>query len=171
MNLVFVGAEVAPWSKTGGLGDGPGGLPPAMAANGNRVMMDSSCYNQYKDVWNTTVSVEIKVGDKIETVQFFHCYKRGVDRVFVDQPIFLEKVALEAPRALSLSSNKYFSGPYGDDVVFIANDWQTTILPYNIKSINKFKRIYESAKICLYKALSSSWESTHASEALRIFMV
>jgi hypothetical protein len=25
-------------------------------------------------------------------VRFFHCYKRGVDRVFVDHPLFLEKV-------------------------------------------------------------------------------
>lgn len=31
MNLIFVGAEVGPWSKTGGLGDVLGGLPPAMA--------------------------------------------------------------------------------------------------------------------------------------------
>lgn len=35
MNLVFVGAEMAPWSKTGGLGDVLGGLPPAMAVNFN----------------------------------------------------------------------------------------------------------------------------------------
>ncbi|CAL5326807.1 unnamed protein product [Camellia sinensis] len=34
MNIVFVGAEVGPWSKTGGLGDVLGGLPPAMAGNG-----------------------------------------------------------------------------------------------------------------------------------------
>lgn len=31
MNLIFVGTEVAPWSKTGGLGDVLGGLPPALA--------------------------------------------------------------------------------------------------------------------------------------------
>ncbi|RRT76662.1 hypothetical protein BHE74_00028547, partial [Ensete ventricosum] len=64
MNLVFVGAEMAPWSKTGGLGDVLGGLPPAMA---------------------------LKVGNRVETVGFFHCYKRGVDRVFVDHPMFLAK--------------------------------------------------------------------------------
>jgi len=34
MNLVFVAAEVGPWSKTGGLGDVLGGLPPAMAVSG-----------------------------------------------------------------------------------------------------------------------------------------
>ncbi|KAF6142156.1 hypothetical protein GIB67_037074, partial [Kingdonia uniflora] len=68
MNLEFVGAEVGPWSKTDGLGDVLGGLPPAMAGNGHRIMTDYQCYNQYKDVWNTTISVEIKVGDKIETV-------------------------------------------------------------------------------------------------------
>jgi len=34
MNLIFVGAEVAPWSKTGGLGDVLGGLPPALAVSG-----------------------------------------------------------------------------------------------------------------------------------------
>jgi granule-bound starch synthase len=33
MNLVFVGTEVGPWSKTGGLGDVLGGLPPAMAVS------------------------------------------------------------------------------------------------------------------------------------------
>lgn len=37
---------------------------------------------------------QIQVGDRIETVRFFHCYKRGVDRVFVDHPMFLEKVVV-----------------------------------------------------------------------------
>ncbi|GAY57167.1 hypothetical protein CUMW_177330 [Citrus unshiu] len=147
MNLVFVGAEVAPWSKTGGLGDVLGGLPPALAARGHRVMSVAPRYDQYKDAWDTSVLAEVKVGDSIETVRFFHCYKRGVDRVFVDHPVFLEKVwgktgskiygpkagldyednqlrfsllcqaALEAPRILNLNNNKYFSGPYGSNFI------------------------------------------------------
>ncbi|XP_052175413.1 granule-bound starch synthase 1, chloroplastic/amyloplastic [Diospyros lotus] len=177
MTLIFVGAEVGPWSKTGGLGDVLGGLPPAMAANGHRVMTVCPRYDQYKDAWDTNVVLEIKVGDRVETVRFFHCYKRGVDRVFVDHPIFLERVwgktgskiygpragldykdnqlrfsllcqaALEAPRVLNLTSNKYFSGPYGEDVSFIANDWHTALLPCYLKTMYQARGIYKNAKV------------------------
>ncbi|XP_010048541.3 granule-bound starch synthase 1, chloroplastic/amyloplastic-like [Eucalyptus grandis] len=177
MNLVFVGAEVGPWSKTGGLGDVLGGLPPAMAANGHRVMTVCPRYDQYKDAWDTEVLAEVKVGDRTETVRFFHCYKRGVDRVFVDHSLFLEKVwgktgskiygpqagkdyidnqlrfsllcqaALEAPRLLNLNYSKHFSGPYGEDVVFIANDWHTALLPCYLKSMYKPRGIYKNAKV------------------------
>ncbi|XAR71582.1 NDP-glucose--starch glucosyltransferase [Bertholletia excelsa] len=177
MRLVFVAAEVGPWSKTGGLGDVLGGLPPAMAVRGHRVMTVTPRYDQYKDAWDTNVLVEIKVGDRIETVRFFHCYKRGVDRVFVDHPVFLEKVwgktgskiygpttgkdysdnqlrfsllcqaALEAPRVLNLNSSKNFSGPYGEDIVFIANDWHTALLPCYLKTMYQARGIYTTAKV------------------------
>lgn len=177
MNIVFVSAEVAPWSKTGGLGDVLGGLPPAMSAKGHRVMTVTPRYDQYKDGWDTNVNLEIQVGDRTETVRFFHCYKRGVDRIFVDHPIFLEKVwdktgskiygpktgddyndnqlrfsllcqaALEAPRVLNLNNSEFHSGPYGEDVVFVANDWHTALLPCYLKSMYKSKGLYQNAKV------------------------
>ncbi|OIV93873.1 hypothetical protein TanjilG_05576 [Lupinus angustifolius] len=177
MNLIFVGTEVGPWSKTGGLGDVLGGLPPALAGNGHRVMTISPRYDQYKDAWDTSVIVEVKVGNRTEKVGFFHCYKRGVDRVFVDHPIFLEKVwgksgtklygpsagddyednqlrfslfcqaALLAPRVLNLKGSKYFSGPYGEDVIFIANDWHTALLPCYLKNMYQPLGIFKNARV------------------------
>ncbi|KAJ6293393.1 hypothetical protein OIU78_025382 [Salix suchowensis] len=177
MTVIFVATEVAPWSKTGGLGDVIGGLPPAMAARGHRVMTISPRFDQYKDAWDTHLSVQIQVGDRVETVRYFHCYKRGVDRVFVDHPMFLEKVwgktgskiygptagedyqdnqlrfslfclaALEAPRVLSLDSSECFSGPYGEDVVFVANDWHTALLPCYLKSLYQSRGIFMNAKV------------------------
>ncbi|KAB5534929.1 hypothetical protein DKX38_018015 [Salix brachista] len=177
MTVIFVATEVAPWSKTGGLGDVIGGLPPAMAARGHRVMTISPRFDQYKDAWDTHLSAQIQVGDRVETVRYFHCYKRGVDRVFVDHPMFLEKVwgktgskiygptagedyqdnqlrfslfclaALEAPRVLSLDSSEGFSGPYGEDVVFVANDWHTALLPCYLKSLYQSRGIFMNAKV------------------------
>ncbi|KAG7035523.1 Granule-bound starch synthase 1, chloroplastic/amyloplastic, partial [Cucurbita argyrosperma subsp. argyrosperma] len=177
MNIVLVAAEVTPWSKTGGLGDVLGGLPPALAARGHRVMTIAPRYDQYKDAWDTNVTVEMQVGDQTLNVRFFHCYKRGVDRVFVDHPMFLEKVwgktksklygpkagvdyednqlrfsllcqaALLAPLVLNLNSSEYFSGPYGEDVVFVANDWHTALLPCYLKSMYQARGIYSSAKV------------------------
>ncbi|KAL8170379.1 hypothetical protein V2J09_022183 [Rumex salicifolius] len=177
MNIVFISTEVGPWSKTGGLGDVVGALPPALAAMGHRVMTIAPRYDQYKDGWDTSVVIRIQVGNKTEIVRFFHCYKRGVDRVFVDHPMFLEKVrgktgskvygpkagtdykdnqlrfsllcqaALEAPRVLNLNSSKQHSGPYGEDVVFVANDWHTALLPCYLKSMYQSRGIYRNAKV------------------------
>ncbi|PKI64385.1 hypothetical protein CRG98_015245 [Punica granatum] len=177
MSIIFVAAEVGPWSKTGGLGDVLGGLPPALAARGHRVMTITPRYDQYKDAWDTCVLVDVMVGDRVERVRFYHCYKRGVDRVFVDHPMFLEKVwgktgskiygpragsdykdnqlrfsmlcqaALAAPRVLNLNSSKYFSGPYGEDVLFIANDWHTALLPCYLKTMYQSRGIYRHAKV------------------------
>ncbi|KNA20792.1 hypothetical protein SOVF_048850 [Spinacia oleracea] len=177
MNIAFVSTECDKWCKTGGLGDVVGGLPPALAKRGHRVMTIVPRYDQYKDAWDTSVLVELKVGDTLFTVRFFHCHKRGVDRIFVDHPIFLEKVmgktgsklygpsagsdyddnqirfsllcqaALEAPRILNLNSNPKFSGPYGEDVVFVANDWHTSLLPCYLKSVYQSKGIYQNAKV------------------------
>ncbi|CAM6105177.1 unnamed protein product [Calypogeia fissa] len=177
MSIVFVSAEVAPWSKTGGLGDVLGGLPPALAARGHRVMTVSPRYDQYKDAWDTNTPIELKVGDKIETVRLFHTFKRGVDRVFVDHPSFLAKVwgktggkiygpvtgedyqdnelrfslfcqsAIEAARVLNLSKEGSTSEPYGEDVIFVANDWHSALVPCYLKSNYKAHGQFTNAKV------------------------
>jgi len=154
-DIVFVAAEVAPWSKTGGLGDVVGGLPIELAKRGHRVMTVAPRYDQYSDAWDTSVVLEI-MGER---VGFFHSKKKGVDRVFIDHPCFLAKVwgktgsklyglksgadfvdnskrfrifceaAIEAARCLPFS--------YGEDVTFVANDWHSALVPVLLRDVYK----------------------------------
>ena len=90
--LVFVTGEVAPFSKTGGLGEAMDGLPIALAALGHRCMVISPRYDQYAEAWDTGYWSSVNMGGKQESVHFFHTFKQKVDYVFVDHPTFLERV-------------------------------------------------------------------------------
>lgn len=158
MKIVFVSAEIAPWSITGGLGAVCDGLPRALAKEGHRVMSIAPRYDQYFDAWDTDFTAEVPLGEGTTTVRFFHAYKKGVDRVFVDHPLFLERVwglskqklygpkwgqdyadnqlrfsmfckaAMAAVEKLNLGGSAY-----GQDVTFVANDWHAALLPMYLK--------------------------------------
>jgi len=131
------------------------------------VMTIAPRYDQYKGAWDTSVSATANG----KTVGYFHEKKQGVDRVFVDHPMFLAKVwgktgsklygkksgadfsdnqdrfatfchaALEAPMALPFG--------YGEDVVFVANDWHTSLLPVLLDTVYRPNGKYASAKAAL----------------------
>lgn len=172
LNIVFVGSEVSPWAKTGGLGDVMRDLPVELASRGHRVMTVTPRYDQYAEAWDTSIRTTVTIGKgKEEKVSFFHCFQNGVDRVFVDHPCFLEKVwgntgskvygpkagvdypdgpmrfsllcqaALEAPLKLHLGGF-----PYGENVLFVPNDWHAALLPLYMKSLYRTRGIYTNAK-------------------------
>ena len=164
MKIVFVSTECAPYSKTGGLGDVVGSLPIELAKRGHKVMSITPRYDQYEGAWDTSVSITA-LGEK---VGFFHEKKKGVDRVFVDHPLFLAKVwgktgdklygkasgadyadnakrfalfakaVLDAPTMLPLE--------YGEDVVFVCNDWHSSLVPVLLKHECKANGKYVDAK-------------------------
>jgi len=164
MKIVFVSTEVAPWSKTGGLGDVVGSLPVELAKRGHKVMTISPRYDQYKGAWDTSVRIDA-LGKQ---VGFFHENKKGVDRVFVDHPLFLAKVwgktgsklygktngadfadnqerfamfckaALEAPMVLPFG--------YGEDVCFVSNDWHSGLVPVMLNKVYRPNGKYTNAK-------------------------
>jgi len=88
LRIAFVSAEVAPWSRTGGLGDVVGALPIELARRGHKVMTIAPRYDQHADLWDTSKTQTIDG----EEVRYFHTIQDGVDRVFVDHPWFLAKV-------------------------------------------------------------------------------
>lgn len=88
MKIVLVGAECAPWSKTGGLGDVMSALPKALARRGHRVMVVVPRYANYDDVWDVDCRRTFRVFGGDQMVAYFHCFKDGVDYVFVDHPCY-----------------------------------------------------------------------------------
>ncbi|KAG2499843.1 hypothetical protein HYH03_002134 [Edaphochlamys debaryana] len=151
MNVVMVGAECAPWSKTGGLGDVMAALPKAMARRGHRVMVVAPRYENYPHAWDTGVRRVYSVFNSQQEVGYYHQFVDGVDYVFVDHPAFLSRgkdiyggdrneilfrCALLCKASLEAVWHVPFGGvTYGDEnLCFIANDWHTALLPVYLQA-------------------------------------
>lgn len=156
MNIAIVAAEVAPWSKTGGLGDVCGALPKALASLGHRVMTVAPRYKAYPDAWDTTVRALVFLFGQFHEVRFFHAQTPVaggvVHHVFVDHPSFhragiygdsygaygdnLFRFALLSRAAIEAVATVPIDGaPMGEDVVFHANDWHTGLLPLYLEAV------------------------------------
>ncbi|XP_078444747.1 starch synthase 2 [Wolffia australiana] len=151
MNIILVAAECAPWSKTGGLGDVAGALPKALAKRGHRVMVVVPRYGNYTEPQEIGVRKYYKVDGQDMEVTFFHAYIDRVDFVFIDSPIFrhrenaiyegnrvdvLKRMVLLCKAAVEVPWHVPCGGVcYGDgNLVFIANDWHTALLPLYLKA-------------------------------------
>uniref|UniRef100_A0ACD5V951 Uncharacterized protein n=1 Tax=Avena sativa TaxID=4498 RepID=A0ACD5V951_AVESA len=151
MNVILVSAECSPWCKTGGLGDVAGALPKALARRGHRVMVVVPRYGDYEEAYDLGIRKYYKAAGQDLEVNYFHAYIDGVDFVFIDAPLFRHrqhdiyggsrqeimkrmilfcKVAVEVPWHVPCGGI-----PYGDgNLVFIANDWHTALLPVYLKA-------------------------------------
>ncbi|KAE9466570.1 hypothetical protein C3L33_01513, partial [Rhododendron williamsianum] len=151
MNVIVVSAECAPWSKTGGLGDVAGALPKALARRGHRVMVVAPRYGNYAEPQHTGVRKRYKVDGQDMEVVYFQAFIDGVDFVFIDSPMFrhienriyggnrmdiLKRMVLFCKAAVEVPWYVPCGGVcYGDgNLVFIANDWHTALLPVYLKA-------------------------------------
>lgn len=151
MNVIIVAAECAPWSKTGGLGDVAGSLPKALARRGHRVMVIVPRYANYTGLQDTGVRKRYKVDGQDHEVAYFQTYIDGVDFVFIDNNVFhhreqniyggdrldiLKRMILFCKAAVEVPWYVPCGGVcYGDgNLVFVANDWHTAILPVYLKA-------------------------------------
>jgi starch synthase len=142
LDVLFVSSEVAPWSKTGGLGDVAASLPGALAARGHRVTVVTPRYGgidprrQGLTRLSTVLSARgeqcglwvKRGGNGTPEVYFlehdlFYGFRRNPygDGAgdYPDNPArfaFLSRAALELPRALG----------FRPQVVHL-NDWQTAL--------------------------------------------
>ncbi|XP_038903759.1 granule-bound starch synthase 2, chloroplastic/amyloplastic [Benincasa hispida] len=151
MNVIIVAAECAPWSKTGGLGDVAGSLPKSLARRGHRVMVIVPRYANYAGLQDTGVRKRYKVEGQDLEVSYFQTYVDGVDFVFIDNSMFhhreqniyggdrldiLKRMVLFCKAAVEVPWYVPCGGVcYGDgNLVFVANDWHTALLPVYLKA-------------------------------------
>ncbi|CAL9121616.1 unnamed protein product [Musa textilis] len=151
MNVIMVAAECAPWSKTGGLGDVVGALPKALARRGHRVMVVAPRYGNYAEPKQVGVRKRYKVNGQDMEVMYYHAYIDRVDFVFIDSPVFhhigndiyggnrldiLKRMILFCKAAVEVPWHVPCGGIcYGDgNLVFVANDWHTSLLPVYLKA-------------------------------------
>ncbi|PUZ61457.1 hypothetical protein GQ55_4G278500 [Panicum hallii var. hallii] len=151
MNVIVVAAECSPWCKTGGLGDVAGALPKALARRGHRVMVVVPRYGDYAEAFDMGITKYYKAAGQDLEVKYFHAFIDGVDFVFIDAPLFRHrqgdiyggnrqeimkrmilfcKVAVEVPWHVPCGGVCYGDG----NLVFIANDWHTALLPVYLKA-------------------------------------
>lgn len=152
MKIIQVSAELAPWSKTGGLGDVCGALPKALVERGHQVIAIAPRYKNYDGAWDTGVRARIHLFGHNHEVAYHHLRRDGVDHLFIDHISYkrpgiygdasgvygdnlfrfalLCRAALEAPLRVPIDGELI-----GEEVLFHCNDWHTALLPVFLESI------------------------------------
>lgn len=168
--VVIVSSEIAPWSKTGGLALVASSLSYEFAVRGRRTMAVSPLYTWHEGM-KYCASVWIWLAGQEHEVRLMHTYLdfgcgTGCDYVFVEHECFRDRsaslycnhmgveyddnlfrfallsiAALEAPLILRLGTS-----PYGDRVTFLANDWQTGLVPLYLVHRYRRKGVYMDAR-------------------------
>ncbi|MEZ4236610.1 MAG: glycogen/starch synthase [Myxococcota bacterium] len=146
MDIVWVAAEMAPFSKTGGLGDVAGALPRALAARGHRVLAISPRYRAVPEARELPYTAVVHLFGVDHRVRFHALDRDGVRWLLVDNPCFqragiygddqgpygdnLFRYALLSRAAIEAAMHVPVDGrPLGQRVVFHVNDWHTGLLP------------------------------------------
>jgi starch synthase len=143
MEILLVSSEVAPWSKTGGLGDVAGALPRALAARGHAVSVVSPRYYQIDTQRPGFRALHQAVSVRGERATLWLHEAGGVSFYFVENDRFfgsrrglygdgqgdygdnaerfayLSRAALALPGALGLRPR-----------IVHLNDWQTGLVPH-----------------------------------------
>ena len=149
MHIAFAASECVPFSKTGGLADVVGALPPALAALGNRVTVYLPRYRQTKLTQANPVlhSVTIPFDDRYRFCSVVDGGTHsGVQFYFIDYPPYFDREALygtsvgdyrdNAERfALFSRAALEASKILGVPDVFHCHDWQSALVPILLRSV------------------------------------
>jgi len=149
MRIAFVASECVPFSKTGGLADVVGALPPALAAIGHEVDVYLPKYRQTKLNTPRTLlrSVTVPFDDQYRFCSVLDGGTHaGVKFYFIDYPPFFDREQLYGTPAGDYTDNAerfaLFSRAvleaskiFGAPDVFHCHDWQSALVPVLLKTL------------------------------------
>ena len=153
MNICSVSAELAPFSKTGGLGDVAAALPKALVERGHRVLAVVPRYKAYSEAWDTGMRLQFPLFGQVQQVSIHHTRVLGFDLAFVDHPAIrrggiygdergtygdnlfryalLSRAAIELTRRLPVQGEALAdAGP----VRFLTHDWHAGLVPVYLQA-------------------------------------
>jgi len=162
--LAHVTSEIAPYAKTGGLGDVSAALPAALSRAGHEVRVFSPLYaaidlsehdflavdglqDMTVEVGERKVpySVYRAVGESDVALYFVHCPRMfGREGIYTSDPdeharfIVLQRAAIECCQRMGWAPD-----------VFHCHDWQTSLIPLYLKTLYAWDRLFRNTRTVL----------------------
>lgn len=157
MKILYVASEVAPFIKTGGLGDVAGSLPKALAALGNEVAVFCPLYSAIKPVWREKLSylknAYVQLGWRNQYCGIFHFKEQNVDYYFIDNEYYFSRSQIygeydDAERFAFFSKAVLEILPdidFQPDIIN-CNDWQTALVSVYYHLMFAGREYYQNIK-------------------------
>lgn len=177
-NILMISSEVAPFAKTGGLGDVVGALPAALSALGHDVRVVMPKYGcipeKYVSEMRFLFYVYVPLGWRNKYCGVFSLKKQGVTFYFIDNEYyfgdsalykwndlerfaFFDKAALEILRKLDFRPN-----------VVHCHDWQTGMVPVILDAYYKRDEFYCGIKT-VFTIHNLKYQGIYSIEAVEDF--
>ena len=184
MHIAFAASECAPFSKTGGLADVVGALPPALAYLGHEVTVYVPRYRSTKleNPRKIISSITVPFDDRYRFCSVLDGgIRSGVQFYFIDYPPFFDREALygtplgdyhdNAERfALFCRAVLEASKILGSPDLFHCHDWQTALIPILIKTLYKEDPAFAQT-LCVFTIHNLGYQGLFPPEVLPLLLL
>ena len=184
MHIAFAASECVPFSKTGGLADVIGALPPALATLGHQVTVYLPRYRQTELNKPKTVisSITVPFDDRYRFCSVLDGGKRaGVQFYFIDYPPFFERDGLygtalgdyhDNAERFALFSRAVLEAAkiLGAPDILHCHDWQTALVPILLKTLYVGDPAFAEAP-CVFTIHNLGYQGLFQPEILPLLML
>jgi starch synthase len=184
MHILFAASECVPFSKTGGLADVIGALPPALANLGHQVTVFLPHYRQTRLNNPRTVisSITVPYDDRYRFCSVLDGGKHsGVQFYFIDYPPYFDREGLYGTQLGDYHDNAERFAMFSRAVLEAAkvlgtpdilhcHDWQTALIPVLLKTLYDEDPAFANAP-CVFTIHNLGYQGLFQPEILPLLML